>query len=316
LPVFSEYNRFLAFTIRYMRFFGIAKRSMPLSLISTEVFDVDYGQTVDDVFIYFTSLLLRNLPTLSPLSTSEGIGLGKREREELPSWCPDYSIKNSMNLNNRREQIQYGIPGFAASLVDGGDSPSCRIDVRILYVPGKRIHKVSEFGPLMNRMFTTHKMHADAGIAILLDICLKMDPRHNLTGQDRLEVLWRTLIQDIDFDGGSRCRCPADHSIFSPLFGAFIALYATVVLKALKEIELQNYLKVLKQWEDSFATSAAFPTVSTILKVAKMSEQGMNGFLTLYSKNTASFVSEHQFLALTVDLLLRLRNGLDLDHNI
>lgn len=103
-------------------FFGIAKRSMPLSLISTEVFDVDYGQTVDDVFISFSSMLLRNLPTLSPLSTSEGVGLGRRKREELPSWSPDYSIRNSMNLNNRREQIQYGIPGFAASLVDGDGS--------------------------------------------------------------------------------------------------------------------------------------------------------------------------------------------------
>ncbi len=124
--------------------------------------------------------------------------------------------------------------------------PACRIGGRILHVTGKRIHKVFAIGPLMNRMFKTHKMHADAGITRLLDICLKMGPTHNLTDQDRLEVLWRSLIQDIDFDSGSSCRYPADHSIFSPLFSAFIALHAAVVLKELKEMELQKYLKVLE----------------------------------------------------------------------
>lgn len=286
---------------------------MPLSLIGTEAFDVDYSQTVDDVFISFTSLLLRNLPTLSPLSTSEGVGLGKRKGEELPSWCPDYSFKNSMNLNNRREQIQYGIPGFSASLVDGEDTPTCRIDGRILYVQGKRIHKVSEIGPLMNRMFTAHKMHTDAGITRLLDICLKVDPRHNLTGQDRLKVLWRTLIQDIDFDGGSRCRYPAYHSIFSPLFGAFIALHAAVVSKEHRDMELQNYLKVLEQWEDSFGTSAAFPTVSTILKVAEMSEQGdvwlSHPLFKEYSEFSVRVSSPNR------RLLSRLRNDLDSGHD-
>jgi hypothetical protein len=259
-------------------FFGIAKRSLPPSLSHTDLFNVNYNQTVDALFVSFTSELFRNLPTLSPLSSSEGVGLGERNRKGLPSWCPDYSIWVPMKLVNRREQMQYGIPGFAASLPLAEDSIPSRINGRILYVTGKKLNNITEIGPTMR--YSIHRMRTDSfGITGLLDMCLKMSSMYNLTGQDRLEVIWRTLIQDIDFDGGSKCEYPADHSKFSRLFSAYIALYTSVVLNELDGGKQEEYLKALEQWEGGFRSSAVFPSVSTIIEVAKMSKW-VDGWLT------------------------------------
>jgi hypothetical protein len=252
-------------------FFGIAKRSLPPNLSHTDLFNVNYNQTVDDLFVSFTSELFRNLPTLSPLSSSEGVGLGERKRKELPSWCPDYTIWLPKKLVNRREQTQYGIPGFATSLLLADDSIPSRIDRRVLYIEGKKISSIAEIGPEMR--YSIHRMRTDkSGITGLLEMCLKMDSICSLTGQDRLEVVWRTLIQDIGFDGGNKCAYPANHSKFSRLFSAYIALYTSVVLNEFEGKEYDEYLELLEQWEESFRFSVVFPSVSTIVEVAQMSK--------------------------------------------
>ncbi|KAE9365630.1 HET-domain-containing protein [Stipitochalara longipes BDJ] len=249
--------------------FGIAKISLPPSFPNPDVFRVDYQQTVNDLFISFTSEIFRNLPTLSTLSSSEGLGLGERKRKGLPSWCPDYGRGTLATLVQRREQMQYGIPGFAASFPLTDVSIPCQVDGTILRVTGKKIDGIAEISQRMTHMFSIHRMRTNStGITKLLDACLKMDPIHSITGQDRLEVLWRTLIQNIDFAYEGKCEYPADNTKFSQLFGAYITLYTSAVLKELEGKERDEYVKLLKFWEESFRSSAGFPLVSTIVGFA------------------------------------------------
>jgi len=260
--------------------FGIAKISLPPNISNPDILQVDYGQTPDDLYISFTSELFRNLPTLSTLSSSEGLGMGERKRKGLPSWCPDYSQGTLATLVQRREQIQYGIPGFAASFPLTDELVPCRVDGTILHVTGKKIGDIGEISQVMTHMFSIHRMRADiTGIAKLLDACLKMDPLYDLTGQDRLEVLWRILIQNIDFAYEGKCEYPADHTKFSHLFGAYITLYTSAVLTELEGGARDDYLKRLEYWEESFRSSAGFPSVSTIVEFAT-STSVVDGWIT------------------------------------
>jgi Heterokaryon incompatibility protein (HET) len=255
-------------------FFGIAKISLPSILSHPDLIKVDYNQPADDMFASFTADLMRNLPTLSPLSLSEGLGLGDRRRPGLPSWCPDYGSPKKLSLLvSKREQVQYGVPGFAASLcLTNVSTPPCRVYGRTLCVTGMKIDVIAEPCQHMTGLFNIQVMHDDStSFGGLLNTCLKMESTHSLTGQDRLEVLWRTLVQDIDHILGEECKCPADSLKIGGYFTAYIAFYASIVVKQLQGEERERYLQVLKMWEESFRTSTVFPSVSNIVEVAEAS---------------------------------------------
>ena len=258
-------------------FFGVAERSLPSSIRHPYPLTVDYKQPIEDLFLSFATQLLRNLPTLALLSSSHGLGIGDRKHPKLPSWCPDYSLSkhNTTEMICKRSRAsQSGIPVFEASLSLARDSTPCQVDGHVLHVTGKRVAKVREACQATSGLFFVNGIICNpAGIDGIFEACLKMDPTYVITGQDRFEVLWRTLLLDYD-SLGQPIKYP-ESEIISPLFQAYLTLVCSVPLAILDNDEKPEYLDSLTRWEKILNSSSIdFPLVSRI--IAGLDKIGLN----------------------------------------
>jgi hypothetical protein len=255
-------------------FFGVAERSLPSNIRHPYPLMVDYNQPIEDLFLSFATQLLRNLPTLALLSSSHGLGIGDRKHPKLASWCPDYSISKyeiTEMISTRSRALLSGVPVFEASLSLARDSTPCQVDGHVLHVSGKRVAKVSEACQA-----TSGIMRNPAGTEGIFEACLKMDPIYAVTGQDRFEVLWRTLL--LDYDDGLGCGQPPKYpesELISPLFQAYLTFFCSVSLAILHNDKKPKYLELLTRWEKFFQSSSInFPLVSRI--IADLDKIGLN----------------------------------------
>lgn len=168
--------------------------------------------------------------------------------------------------------MQWATPGFAAALFESDESPKCLVDGYILRVKGKKADQINVVGPVFDGMFDIGDMARDrVQLVELLETCLRMEITYSLTGQDQLEVLWRTLMDDHNrFPRSGDCTWQAEALKFAPCFEAYIAHYFSTWLKRCSKDHLQGTIDQLKYWEAAFQSSMGYPSVSRILEITEM----------------------------------------------
>jgi hypothetical protein len=169
---------------------GIASRFLPADLDIPVI--PDYSLSVPEIYSRTSALLLKHVPRLQLLSQVECST--SRQLEGLPSWSPDYSCYiNKMPLTlflHGTTAIQECCFHVCGAL-EADCRPRCRVSGSVLMLEGKSLDTIVSVTPPIE----THIMQQPS-IEPLFDICLGLDEMYRMTQQDRLEVLWRTIIAD------------------------------------------------------------------------------------------------------------------------
>ena len=259
--------------------FGLAQNSIPPSLHHVNSLTVNYEQSAEDAFVIFTSDLLRNTPKLALLSQVDPLNPSVRQKcETLPSWCPDFAagrlgvplLHLSRNFSDRSQAYK-----ASKSLED--KNRSCYIKGRVLTLTGKKVATITKVGQKGVSALSTRHFKLPGGEGYF-DACVSLDPIYSLTGEDRVEVLWRTLLVNCDSTVGSGkfCHQPTADN-FSPAFAAFITTSSAMILADLKEKKRKRFLDVIRAREENFKSSnVRLPIISAILELAEaeMNTQG------------------------------------------
>jgi hypothetical protein len=255
--------------------FGIALKSQPASLRHANCLGVNYQQPAEEAFALFTTNLLRHLPALAVLSyVSPSSHDAMRKLKTLPSWCPDYSARRrSMPLLLLNLSASDPAQVFSASKSLVREMGPCLVTGNILSVSGKRVAGVAKAGQTALRMPSPYSEKAShfPSTEDIFDSCRSLDPVYSLTGQDRVDVLWRTLLVDHSGTPGvdSETQYPPAEK-FSPAFGAFIALSSAMALFHSNEEDRVDLFEMIRAREVDFRSSFVdLPTISTIIEFAE-----------------------------------------------
>lgn len=150
---------------------------------NTEVPDPDYGTPVVQLYTEITGQILENVSTLDLLCHREDAS--HRQIDGLPSWVPDYTCLVAFTSVAVADLTTDVVPGMPKS---------CEFSPLdwTLKLRGCVLDTVKRLGPPLD------PMGASSDFRMLIEFCETLDALYE-NGQDRCEVLWRTLI--IDFDG-------------------------------------------------------------------------------------------------------------------
>jgi hypothetical protein len=153
----------------------------------------------------------------------------------------------------------------------------CHIDGRILSVSGKRVGQIAVACQRMEPLLNTHTIFEIEGIEGLFETCLGLETTYSLTGQDRVEVLWRTMMTDHDWVVGNTCKYPKSAD-FSPAFGAFVTFDSSAALEDSKEgEERERYIEMLRSREENFQSSCVeLPSASDIIEFTDLLKDEQN----------------------------------------
>jgi hypothetical protein len=171
---------------------GISQRNIPPEISRTVV--PDYASPWEDSFIDFTAIQLRELPNLLLLSYVESA-----ERSlSVPSWCPDYRFHNIIPLFT----IYATAPNmqFTAAGPLGTSESINYLHDKVLSVNGLCVDKVVQCTVGLQDVL---KAGGSESVDCIFDISSNLPQCYPFTQQDRLEVLWRTLILDQHGEGDS-----------------------------------------------------------------------------------------------------------------
>lgn len=145
-----------------------------------------YKIDTDELYVLVARKLLRSLPVLSVLSAAEASDCGHLE---LPSWVPDWT-RPGPNGNYLGWADVMGEPIFDCSRVDAGSGHVCSVSNRQLLLCGASFDTVVDISDSMDVVVTTHQIQS------LLRVCSGLKDTYFPSAQNRVEVLWRTLIAD------------------------------------------------------------------------------------------------------------------------
>jgi hypothetical protein len=266
--------------------FGIALKAQPASLRHAKCLGVNYQQPAEDSFCLFTTDILRHLPTLAVLSyVSPSSHDVTRKLKTLPSWCPDYSARRRIvpllilnSLSSDPAQV------FSASKSLVREMGPCLVTGKLLSVSGKRVARVAKDGQATLGMIVGELAFPVPNTEDVFDSCRCLEQVYSLTGQDRVEVLWRTLLVDrscmLGIDSEAQYP-PAER--FSPAFGAFIAFSSAMALYSSNEKDRVDLFDKIRAREVDFRSSLVeLPSISTIIELAEeMKDDTLEGLLYL-----------------------------------
>ncbi|KAE9364064.1 HET-domain-containing protein [Stipitochalara longipes BDJ] len=258
---------------------GMAQKIRPSTLLRAPALRVDYEQSPEDVFLSFTTLLMTKLPTLAMLSyVNRQRRYDEANANTLPSWCPNCAfLPSQFPILTVNQGVSSGLKPFAASGDLTRDDSPCRITGRTLWVSGKRVARVDKACSLLKPVFTTDlkALFLPELVQELLDTCLLLDITYPLTAQDRLEVLWRTILLDRGYLPGNAWRYLDPQEMY-PAFAAFLNLQASVTLGSMQgEEQKEHYRQLLQSRERHFSTSYdGFPHLSEIVENAEHYSSG------------------------------------------
>jgi hypothetical protein len=265
--------------------FGMTQKSQPSTLLQAPALGVDYEQTPEDAFLSFTGLLMKLLPTLAMLSYAGGERrYSKVNFDLLPSWCPDYTIlPKQFPVLTLNQAVAGGLKPFSASGDLTREGSPCQIVGRTLWVSGKRVALVGKACQPLEPVFAAtdwKTLFNPDGVQELLSTCLLLDNMYALTLQDRLEVLWRTILLDRGYLFGHAWQ-NLESEIFYPAFAAFLNFQASAALAFMEgDEQKERYRQILQSRERHFSMSyAGFPQLSTIIENAEKCSSGQLGIL-------------------------------------
>ena len=166
----------------------------------------DYARTVADVYIEVTEVLLRTSKNLNALSMVEDRLY--RNRDDLPSWVPDYSAWFHRGVGTLKQGVYSASKGLCPEWTHQQRG-------RILNISAAKIGQVTMVGETKQGLIETWSSWT------WLHILVNM-PKTYANGQNTIEAFWRTLIGDVCderdcFDNKEletpTYRCPAPTSL-------------------------------------------------------------------------------------------------------
>ena len=166
---------------------------MALPQLPNPMMSPDYTMTVAEVYARNIKSLLVHSRSLLLLSHVED--WSQREQKELPSWVPDLTVPTSSLL-----PLQ-GTGGFFNASKGALPQILAAPNVETLSLVGHWVDTVTEIGDDLKGTRPGHTAFHKS-----VPLLLKM-PTIYVTGQDRIEAFWRTLIADLG-SGGSAHPAP------------------------------------------------------------------------------------------------------------
>jgi len=277
--------------------FGMAQKAQPRSVTQAPILKADYKQTPEEAFPSFTTLLMTKLPTLAMLSYDIKYHDNEATATASPSWCPDYAIQSKhLPLLTLNQGVTSGLKPFTACGNLTRESSPCHIEGRTLVVSGKRVALVEKacrpLGPVFSAGYPA--FYTPDGVQQLLEFCLLLDTTYNLTSQDRLEVLWRTILLDRGYLFGQAWKYPDANEMYAAFF-AFLDLQASTILGYMQGEERERYLDMLRSRESMFGASyPGFPQLETIIDHAAKCSSGQIDLLNPLGLSADVFVLRAQ----------------------
>lgn len=244
----------------------------------------DYSISVEKAYQSFAQDTLTHLPTLAVLSFA--VGVGWQKPPILPSWCPDYrrsapKLHQSSLLFWEHERSTQPRPRlFSASGERDRTSPVNSISDNVLSVTGKNMGTIAKTSsPLIPPgSAESGKSYPDLFLAFGREI----DAVYTPTGEDRLVVLWRTMLyntltglsllnlafDDMKFEAPAPAEC-------ADWFISWILISSSIVLKDLKEEDGPPFIHTIRRQNETFGgSSIALPSMTEIMKLSEKVKSG------------------------------------------
>lgn len=242
---------------------GVAKRFLPSSMENP--ITPDYCQEVEKVYRSVSSLMVEHIPILSVLSFVEDHS--ERRIQCLPSWSPDYgSLSNAAPLVTLTRSNNSVL--FDASGALGLGRLQRSIYGPVLTLPGKQFDTVSGVCIPMEELISEH------WIEPIFEICLGLDEMYEPTCQDRLEVLWRTIILDtVIYPWANQVSHPAEATIVTQFCDWVLFQCAQKMVSFGKTQEESTYLSIVSRRNEAFRNSLVnLPSTQQVAEYAKLTK--------------------------------------------
>jgi hypothetical protein len=199
----------------------------------------DYHRGPHETYALVARLILEHSKNLLLLSMVEDDSI--RKATGIPSWAPGWSV------DFHGIGIQAAVFFSAAATMTQKPRVSRSTDPSLLLVRGAFLDTVAETGSMKDEMFIDW-----ASFKRVFQMLESLDPTY-ITGQHRMEALWRTLILDIDVENAIH---PVSHSMEAS-FQSWIQFTATALIYRMKEEDRKEALAYLEKLTKE---SKALPT--------------------------------------------------------
>jgi hypothetical protein len=228
---------------------GIAQRFLPDGVRNGVI--PDYTKPIEEIYMSVSQLLLENIPTLALLSYVDH--QGSRNFPSLPSWCPDFSRPKPAIELISQGTVSQGYRLFNASRIELGAlrgvfRPPCQVLNSTLLVSGKRIDAVEEVCLPLEDVITP-----SGDLQLIFRLALSLDHLYPLTNQDRMEVLWRTMIINTSGAVLEEQSYPAE-PIYSEYFINAIGRLSAIKLQSLPQEQRGWFLELYDSFRSSLVT--------------------------------------------------------------
>ncbi len=243
---------------------GIAKRCLPPGMALPITPNYKKDCRVAEVYSTTSAVLLLNMPTLEVLSHTVSYTASKVEG--LPSWSPDWSCP--------MQAIPFPIishGGPEDSLFNCSGDLSCDTSLRKisgsrLELLGNRFDRITVIAIQEDERITSHFVDN------IFELVTEMATVYHSTGQDRVEVLWRTILADaigvpVASDKPSH---PAGAGYVS-YFQNWLLYVTAQKLIDMGHSKRKAYIEMLSKRNKTFGdSSVVLPSVKEISKLAAL----------------------------------------------
>jgi hypothetical protein len=234
---------------------GMVTKSLPDGMTTPII--PDYRLTTEELYISVASLLIRKVPCLSLLSYV--VNHTGMQTEILPSWAPDYRLRD-----DRTPLVHHGV--FKACGTGRFAEGPVSVDDKALCVFGACFDTVSEITPPMVQMIDTNMIQP------CFELCLGLSPLYDPTNQTRVEVLWRSMVGDIQ---RYPFHHPAPQSLGTDFYGWVLYTLSTAPVNLRRnQKEVDSFVGSLSPITDLIMTdedaNLTLPSLSRIIETASI----------------------------------------------
>ncbi|KAL8762929.1 MAG: hypothetical protein Q9184_001151 [Pyrenodesmia sp. 2 TL-2023] len=200
--------------------FGIVKRVAKIKGFQSLPIFADYTNTTSEIFCHVMKLILESTGWLAFLAFVPHRSM--QSIANMPSWVPDFSARSQIPLMWLAESKE--VPRFNAGKVHHSTGSEFKVDRHQLHLQAQHLDVVSDLGE------TASQISENGVFEDVAKLMLKC-PAKYATGQDRIEVLWRTLISN---------QTPLEYPAPECLAQSFSAWVKFSLMKALNSLIMQG----------------------------------------------------------------------------
>ncbi|KAI4101321.1 MAG: hypothetical protein LQ339_005119 [Xanthoria mediterranea] len=218
---------------------GIVNKAVDARGLQPFPMTADYTRSAQDIFRHLATLIFKNTGWLEYLAYVQGKSL--QRLPNLPTWVKDLTAGALQPFMCIMES-PLSVPRFDAGKVFQSKEQGFEIDARPLHIKARYLDTVSDLGDTAPDMTELSMFDNFAKLKLRCPTIYK-------TGQDRIEVLWRTLLSN---------QSPRYYPL-PPEFGHSFSAWLRCSLA-------QDILRAARQTQDLTSLTNARPNVYTLAR--------------------------------------------------